>query len=108
MPIPGTGRILFGDMPRLTGSSEEARQIMRLAPHGVVALRTGFDANPDQVRNLSLNDASILHFATHTVTVAGHPEISGIALSMLNREALWKEQRREFSGFRDNLFAKHS
>jgi len=79
-------RILFGDMPRLTGSLDEARQIMRLAPRGVVALRTGFDANPEQVRRLSVSDASILHFATHTVTVAGHPEISGIALSMLNRE----------------------
>jgi CHAT domain-containing protein len=63
---------------------------MRLAPHGIVSLRTGFDANPNQVRGLSVSDASILHFATHTVTVAGHPEISGIALSMLNREG--KEQ----------------
>jgi CHAT domain-containing protein len=86
----GNGRLLFADMPRLTGSVEEARQIMRLAPHGIVSLRTGFDANPNQVRGLSVSDASILHFATHTVTVAGHPEISGIALSMLNREG--KEQ----------------
>jgi CHAT domain-containing protein len=83
-------RVLFGDMPRLTGSSEEAREIMRLAPRGVVSLRTGFDANPEQVRRLELRDASILHFATHTVMVTGHPEISGIALSMLNREG--KEQ----------------
>jgi len=82
---PTPGRVLFGDLPRLTGSLEEAHQILRLAPHGVVALRTGFDATPDQVRSLELRDASILHFATHTVTVAGHPEISGIALSMLNR-----------------------
>jgi CHAT domain-containing protein len=82
----GTERVLFGDMPRLTGSLQEAREILRLAPHGVVALRTGFDANPDQVRSLSATHASILHFATHTVTVAGHPEISGIALSMLTRE----------------------
>jgi len=88
--IVGTRRILFADMPRLTGSLEEAHDIMRLAPHGVVALRTGFDANPEQVRRLSVSDASILHFATHTVTVAGHPEISGIALSMLDREG--KEQ----------------
>ena len=79
-------RALFRDMPRLTGSLDEARQIVRLAPRGVVTLRTGFDATPDQVRSLSSGDASILHFATHTVTVASHPEISGIALSMLNRE----------------------
>jgi CHAT domain-containing protein len=79
-------RLLFANMPRLTGSHEEARQIVHLAPAGTVALRTGFDATPEQVRTLKPTDASILHFATHTVTVTGHPEISGIALSMLNRE----------------------
>jgi CHAT domain-containing protein len=83
-------QLLFANMPRLTDSREEARQIVRLAPAGTVALRTGFDATPEQVRILKSSDASILHFATHTVAVTGHPEISGIALSMLNREG--KEQ----------------
>jgi CHAT domain-containing protein len=82
--------LLFANMPRLTDSHEEARQIVQLAPAGTVALRTGLDATPEQVRTLKPTDASILHFATHTVTVTGHPEISGIALSMLNREG--KEQ----------------
>ena len=82
--------LLFANMPRLTDSHEEARQIVHLAPAGTVALKTGFDATPEQVRTLKTTDASILHFATHTVTVPGHPEISGIALSMLNREG--KEQ----------------
>jgi CHAT domain-containing protein len=79
-------RALFANMPRLTGSREEARQVIRLAPGGAVTLRTGFDATPEQVRNLATTNASILHFATHTATVGGHPEISGIALSMVNRE----------------------
>jgi CHAT domain-containing protein len=78
--------VLFANMPRLTGSREEARQIIHFAPSGAVALRTGFDATPEQVRSLTTTDASILHFATHTVTVSGHPEISGIALSMVDRE----------------------
>ena len=82
--------LLFANMPRLTGSREEARQIVRLAPSGAVALRTGFDATPEQLRILATTSPSILHFATHTVTVTGHPEISGIALSMVNREG--KEQ----------------
>ena len=76
--------LLFASMPRLTDSREEARQIVHLAPRGAVTLRTGFDATPQQVRALKPSDASILHFATHTVTLTGHPEISGIALSMLN------------------------
>ena len=77
--------LLFADMPRLIDSREEARQIVHLAPRGSVILRTGFEATPEQVRDLRPTDASILHFATHTVTVAGYPEISGIALSMVDR-----------------------
>jgi CHAT domain-containing protein len=83
---PAPGHLLFADMPRLTGSREEARHIVHLAPPGAVVLRTGFDATPEQVRALKPTDASILHFATHTVALAGHPEISGIALSMVDRE----------------------
>ena len=90
-PAPvAPSHLLFANLPRLTGSREEAHQIVRLAPAGAVVLRTGFDATPEQVRSLSATSPSILHFATHTVTVSGHPEISGIALSMVNREG--KEQ----------------
>jgi CHAT domain-containing protein len=78
--------LLFANMPRLTGSRQEAHEITHLAPTGSVLLRTGFDATPEQVHALKPADASILHFATHTVAVAGHPEISGIALSMINRD----------------------
>jgi CHAT domain-containing protein/Flp pilus assembly protein TadD len=90
LTLTANSRLLFANMPRLTGSREEARQIVHLAPTGTVVLRTGFDATPEQINTLKPTDASILHFATHTVTVAGHPEISGIALSMVNREG--KEQ----------------
>jgi CHAT domain-containing protein len=81
---------LFANMPRLTNSREEAREIVHFAPRGTVALQTGFDATPEHLRTLTSENPSILHFATHTVTVAGHPEISGIALSMINSEG--KEQ----------------
>lgn len=81
-----SSHFLFADMQRLTGSTEEARYISQYAPNGAVTLRTGFNAAPTQVRELSEKDAAILHFATHTVTVSGHPEITGIALSMWNPE----------------------
>ncbi len=77
---------LFADMERLTGSAEEARKIMKNFPASVTSLRVGFDASPDQVRNLSSTKVSVLHFATHTIAVPGHPEVTGIALSMWNRE----------------------
>jgi tetratricopeptide (TPR) repeat protein len=84
--LASNGRLLFANMPRLTNSREEALQIVHLAPRGSVALRTGYDATPEQVRALKPADASILHFATHTVTIPNHPETSGIALSMLNSQ----------------------
>ena len=76
---------LLSRLQRLTGSAEEARTISRYAPQGTVTLRTGFDASPDAVRSLSAGNASILHFATHTISVPGHPEVTGIALSTLDR-----------------------
>lgn len=91
---PVNHRLLFANLQRLTGSTKEAQNLSRFASGGAVTLRTGFDAVPDRVRDLSAKDAYILHFATHTVTVSGHPEITGIALSMWNREG--KEQNGIF------------
>lgn len=73
------------NLPRLTGSMREARQILSLAPRVSVELHTGFDANPENVRNLDPAKVSILHFATHMVAVAHRPDVSGIALSMFDR-----------------------
>ena len=78
--------MLFTDMPRLTGSAEEAQYISQYVSRRAVTLKAGFDATPDQVRNLSADEAVILHFATHTVALSGRPEATGIALSMWNRE----------------------
>jgi CHAT domain-containing protein/tetratricopeptide (TPR) repeat protein len=85
-PKSVSGHLLFADMQRLTGSTKEGQYISQYVPNRMVTLRTGFNAAPSQVRNLSEKDAAILHFATHTVTVSGHPEITGIALSMWNPE----------------------
>jgi CHAT domain-containing protein len=83
---PDNHHLLFTNLQRLTSSTEEARDLLRYVPVDAVTLRTGFDAVPDRVRDLSAKDAYILHFATHTVTVSGHPEITGIALSMWDRQ----------------------
>lgn len=75
----------FSSSPRLTGSMREARQILALSPRITVELHAGFDANPAQVRDLDPENLAILHFATHTVAIPNHPEVSGIALSMFDR-----------------------
>jgi CHAT domain-containing protein len=87
-PLKTQAQLLFANLPRLTGSRTEALEILHLAPPNTVALRTGFDATPAQVSTLTSADASILHFATHTVALPGHPEISGIALSMFTRQGV--------------------
>lgn len=76
---------LLAHLQRLRGSADEARTIARYALPGTVTMRTGFDASPDAVRDLSTGRASILHFATHTVAVPGNPEVTGIVLSTLDR-----------------------
>src|SRR6202789_1083024 len=102
-PKSAGSHLLFANMPRLTGSTEEARYIFEDAPSGAVTLKTGFNATPSGVRDLSEKDAVILHFATHTVTVSGHPEITGIALSMWNPEG--KEQDGVF--WLKDIYALH-
>jgi tetratricopeptide (TPR) repeat protein len=69
------------DMQRLLGSLNEARSISQYLPVSAVTLKTGFDATPNQVRNLTATEAVILHFATHTLALSGQPEATGIALS---------------------------
>src|SRR5581483_8746385 len=73
-------------MPRLTGSEHESQQILHLVQPDAVLLRTGFNANPALVEELPFAQISVLHFATHTISFRGHPEISGIALSMFDEE----------------------
>lgn len=82
----GDNHLPFANLTRLTSSIKEATYIAHVAPPGTITLRTGFDATPDQVRATSRQNAVILHFATHTFAVPSHPELTGIALSMWNRE----------------------
>jgi len=83
--LPGTGPEAHLGIARLTGSMREAHEILHIVSHVPVELYTGFDSTPEQVRRLDPARFSILHFATHTVAVAGNPEISGITLSVYDR-----------------------
>jgi CHAT domain-containing protein len=102
-PKSDSSPLLFANIQRLTSSTEEARYISEDAPSGAVTLKTGFNATPGEVRDLSEKDAVILHFATHTLTVSGHPEITGIALSMWAPEG--KEQEGVF--WLKDIYALH-
>jgi CHAT domain-containing protein len=70
-------------LPRLRFSREEARAIELLAPKKTF-IRLDFAANRGGATSSALQDAGILHFATHTLINNQHPELSGIVLSLLD------------------------
>ena len=73
----GFGRLLF--------SREEADAIERLAPPASTLKATGFDASRQLAAGGSLRGYRILHFATHGVINTEHPALSGLVLSLLDR-----------------------
>ena len=96
-------RSTLTDMQRLPGSLKEARSISQYAPISAVTLKTGFDATPNEVRDLTADAAVILHFATHTLAMSGRPEATGIALSM------WDAQGKRRNGvfWLKDIYALH-
>lgn len=71
---------------RLAHSSEEAAAILAAAPAGTGMAAKDFDANRDTATSQLLGRYKILHFATHGIINGEHPELSGIVLSMVNRD----------------------
>jgi CHAT domain-containing protein len=78
--LPGFG----AGIPRLLGSQREARGIQALAPG--VDIRLGFDANRAAAGSPDLARYRIIHLATHGVVNDRHPELSGIVLSLFDRD----------------------
>ena len=73
-------------LPRLTGSAKEAEAIERIAGASRTRLYLGFRATPERVMQSSWSHFEILHFATHAIVNFEQPELSGIVLSMVDRQ----------------------
>ncbi len=71
---------------RLPFARREAEAILALAPSGSQRAVLDFAASRDRVLDGALRDASILHFATHGILDEEHPELSGLALSRVDRQ----------------------
>jgi len=71
-------------VPRLPGTRQEAEAIARIAKSSRVAL--DFDANLSAATEPDLVNYQILHFATHGVLNTEHPELSGIILSLVDKD----------------------
>lgn len=75
--MPGAG------IPRLLESRREADGIQALASGADVHL--GFDANRAAAASAELANYRIVHFATHGIVNDRHPELSGVILSLFDR-----------------------
>ncbi len=73
-------------LPRLPYTRQEAEAILALAPSTGRKAALGFEANRAAAMSDELIKYRIIHFATHSFLDSMHPELSGIALSMLDRQ----------------------
>ncbi|HEY6805285.1 MAG TPA: CHAT domain-containing protein [Pyrinomonadaceae bacterium] len=73
-------------LPRLPNTRQEAEAILALAPAAGRKAAIGFEANRTAVMSEDLSKYRIIHFATHSFLDSLHPELSGIVLSMLDRQ----------------------
>lgn len=71
---------------RLPFTRQEAEAILALAPATGRKAALGFEANRAAAMSDELIRYRIIHFATHSFLDSMHPELSSIALSMLDRQ----------------------
>jgi CHAT domain-containing protein len=76
---------LPGNLPRLPSTLQEAKMILSAAPYGSTKILTGFEANKQATVASDFSQYKILHFATHAIINSEHPELSGIVLSLVDR-----------------------
>lgn len=76
--------------PNRIGSLFFARQelnlLRKLAPADEALIYSGFDATRERLRGLDLRQYRILHFATHGLLNAEQPELSGLVLSLVDKD----------------------
>jgi CHAT domain-containing protein len=73
------------EFARLAYAGEEARAIAAKA-RGDSLMALGFDATRDLVVSAPLRDFRMVHLATHAVVDTRHPELTGIVLTLLDRD----------------------
>lgn len=76
----------FGEnLPRLLSSRTEARSISAFAPKFLTDVHVDFDANRERATAENLTDYRIIHFATHGFLDTSRPELSGLVLSLYDK-----------------------
>ncbi|MEH2246362.1 tetratricopeptide repeat protein [Nostoc sp.] len=86
-----TRNINRSEIQRLEGTEEEAREILKLVSPSENLQAFGFDANYNWATSKQLSQYKMLHFATHGFLDSTDPELSGIVLSLIDKQG--KSQR---------------
>jgi CHAT domain-containing protein/Tfp pilus assembly protein PilF len=88
-PSPATSSIEGNSLTvfdRLRSTRSEAMGIIALSRKSENLLALDFQANRARVNHGDLNQYRILHFATHGLLDAEHPELSGLVFSMVDEK----------------------
>lgn len=75
-----------GVLPRLPGTRREATTILAFATESERKRAIDFDASLATVSSPDLAQYRIVHFATHGLLNSQHPELSGIVLSLVDKD----------------------
>lgn len=71
---------------RLPFTRVEAESVAQLVPKGARRVALDFEASRDLVEGHELKRYRVLHFATHGLLNAKHPELSGLVLSLVDSQ----------------------
>jgi CHAT domain-containing protein len=72
--------------PRLLGTRREALAILSLAPESKRRQALDFEASRETITGSDIGQYQIVHFATHGLLNSRHSELSGIVLSLVDRQ----------------------
>jgi CHAT domain-containing protein/Tfp pilus assembly protein PilF len=78
-------------LPRLRFSRLEAEAIMKVTPTGSGMEALDFAANRAMATSPELSQYRMIHFATHGLLNSQHPELSGLVLSLVNKDGKAQE-----------------
>jgi tetratricopeptide (TPR) repeat protein len=73
-------------IPRLPGTRREAEAILALVPEARRKIAVDFEASRDAAMSAELGQYRYLHFATHGLLNSERPELSGLVLSLVNKD----------------------
>jgi CHAT domain-containing protein/tetratricopeptide (TPR) repeat protein len=85
-PARSSGELGIDDFERLPSTRVEADAILALVGSEGALKATDFDASRDTAMSANLREYRYIHFATHGLINSLRPELSGVVLSLVDRD----------------------